>query len=272
MKHLLRGEIRRQFKAVRRLSPAAARADVKSLHDWRVAVRRLRTLLRVLPHGGKDGLPRASAMQAEWRGWARRCGPARDADVWARTMKELGLRRILARTPQGRALLTAGERRRRSLHASLRRRLTSAAYRTLLDRTHALVQEDVAAWLRKQPDRVVQRLVSCAFQRLTRKAQRRMAGLSTAPTPSHAHAIRRAIRRARYLADTGHRILPKTAARLKRPLVRLQAALGDAHDADVQMRLLKGLPRETAAPVRQLLRKERAKAIERFRRDFKSIG
>ena len=60
---------------------------IEPLHDMRVAIRRLRNLLKAF----RKALPRpeADALEARFRRLSKKLGPARDMDVWMRALKSM---------------------------------------------------------------------------------------------------------------------------------------------------------------------------------------
>lgn len=261
-----------QVTAIRAAAPEVCAGDAEALHVWRVAVRRLRTLLRALP--GKPARETgAEALQRAWRGWSRRLGPARDADVWYETLHDPVLRRALGATADGRAFLRAQLHRRKALKMPLRRLLGSAVYRRLVLRTGKLIEHELPSCQADIGARRLARSLRRAFSRLLRRAQGRARRLSRGAVGDAAvHALRRQVRRARYLAEIGGKMLPASAPGLRKRLLQVQAALGEAHDADVQLALLVDLPPAITRRVCGRIRRRRAQALQQFRKQWRAVA
>ena len=132
-------ELERQFRLMLGNEHAAARGDVVALHDLRVAMRRLRMLLRALEEPLENTT--AATLERRWQRCSRDLSPLRDADVWRGMLRELPgvtpafLRRVLA-------LL-------KKKHARPGDVLRSAAWSRLKRDTQLLLEEALPAALAK---------------------------------------------------------------------------------------------------------------------------
>lgn len=200
------------------------------LHDLRVAVRRLRSQLGmfrpVLDERWVDDL------NAELRWVAEPTGAVRDLDVridlFGRKLAELG-KHHQALGAMARLLDERVRARRRMI-----RRLESDRFATLLPR---LVDASHAPVLR--PGRKVDD-VDATLRKLARRPWKRLARLAdeigdgeSEPTDDELHELRLLAKRARYAADTVSQLSDPQARKLAKRLARLQAVLGDHHDAVV---------------------------------------
>ena len=260
-----------QLAAIRSAAPGVCAGDAEALHAWRVAVRRLRTLLRALP-GKQARALGAEKLQHAWRAWSQRLGPARDADVWYETLHDPVLRRALGATVEGRSFLRAQLRRRRALKLPLRRVLQSANYRRLQVRTGTLIEQALPSCLAEMGARRLARRARQAFSKLLSRARRGARHLSRGGDEAEVHALRRRVRRARYLSEIGGKILPAASPKLHQRLLQVQAVLGDAHDADVQLAFLVNLPPAVACRVTGRIQRRRAAALQQFRRRWKALA
>jgi CHAD domain-containing protein len=252
-----------QAAAIRASTPGVRRGDAEALHAWRVAVRRLRTLLRALP-AGRLRRTDAATLQQGWRAWAARLGPARDADVWRAALAEPRLRATLSATPAGRRFLAAQERRHRAAKQQQARVPADPSYTRLLARTQRLLAAGLPADLAALGARRLEKSVRRAFRRLLAEARRRGRRLTRAERLEEIHALRRAVRRARYLAELCRALLPRGACRLRHELAAVQETLGDVHDADVQLERLRALPPAAARRARHLILGRRRRAWTRY--------
>ena len=260
-----------QSAAIRAATPGVCAGDGESLHAWRVAVRRLRTLLRALPRKRARAIG-AEKMQETWRSWSRKFGPVRDADVWHEALHDPALRRELGASAGGRTFLRAQVRRRRALKQPVRALLRSEEYRHLLICTEALIEHDLPFCLAELGARRLARSARQAFSRLLGRARHRARRLSDAANGSDVHALRRQVRRARYLSEIRWNVLPAASPKLRKGLLQVQAALGEVHDADVQLALLGNLPPPVARRVRNRIRRRRTDALRQFRNHWRSLS
>jgi len=262
----------RQLKdAAGALERLADPADADALHDFRVAIRRLRSTLRAWraeldPSVRKKQRRGLAGIQAA-------TSASRDAQVallWLqeqsgelRPVQRSGLAWIVGRLEAQRASARAQalEQARdafEKLHEPLRARL--ALLRTEVDLTRpaapARFGAALAARLREHSLELVERL----------------AAVATLDCRTEAHAARIRLKRLRYLIDS-------TAERLEDPepaqalCKRLQDLLGQLNDAHVlRAMLLEALEHTALAPASATLRRPSAAAFERRRRPREHAG
>lgn len=195
--------------------------EIESLHQMRVATRRLRAVLRtarpiLLPAWGMS-------LQQELSWLSRLLGPARDLDVQiAYFIDESG------RLPQrDRQLLTQFITHLRTQRAAVQQvvlsELTSARYLELI---HRLQQAAQAPSVVESP-MAIGRLAEGEFRKL-RKAIRR---LRPSPSDVALHKIRIKTKRARYAAELARISLGKPAIRFMKAARAVQDLLGQHQDA-----------------------------------------
>jgi CHAD domain-containing protein len=216
------------------------RLDTEFLHDFRVAVRRTRSLLgqirEVFP---PDDVARF-ASEFSWMG--RLTGPPRDLDVLLLALRG-AIDGVEARDL--RALTTVLEEARQREQVRLEEALASDRYRRLID--------DWTAFLDRGPDasdtsgappapNAARPLVDVVSDRAWRLSRRVARSVVDARSPAaELHAVRIAAKKLRYLVDVTPAFYE--AADLERildALKRLQRVLGDFNDAEVQERRLLG--------------------------------
>jgi CHAD domain-containing protein len=187
--------------------------DPEAVHQMRVAARRLRAALRVLQLRGLD--PAVKQLQDV-------LGEVRDLQLqvdWLRGRDE-ALRR------EREARLRAAEEKL----ASQLRRWRSRSLPTLLaaagDPSTPSARK-LAKMLRKRFDRLEERL---------EEARTRLA-------PKALHRARIAVKQVRYILDVVRDAVPKKASGLDADLKTLQASLGELHDVDVRISLVKKNPK-----------------------------
>ncbi|MFJ3492401.1 CHAD domain-containing protein [Streptomyces sp. NPDC086091] len=223
-----------QTAAIVRLDPDVRRALPDSVHQMRVACRRLRSCLRSY----RTLLDRevTEPVRAELKWLGAELGAERDQEVLAERLRagvdrlpaELVLGPVTARL-QAWDTARAAEARDRSLAA-----LASPRYVALLETLHRLTARPP---LRATADRAPGK----ALPRAIRKEHRRLAdrvahALDTPPGPARdtaLHEARKKAKRLRYAAEAARPALGKPARRLGKRVKAVQKALGDHHDGVV---------------------------------------
>lgn len=179
-----------------------ARTDGEALHDLRVAVRRLRSLLRPL-----RGVPGVETLEALSGAFGRQSGPLRDVEVLAEELQRRGLEAL----------------------AVQRRGTLEAGYDELLAAPElARLRQALGLWpgLLREAERegALRGLGKRLQRRLQRQVLRLREGLAD---PAHdRHRLRILVKRVRYAAEAWPRQLQVQGEGLK----LAQAALGDWHD------------------------------------------
>jgi inorganic triphosphatase YgiF len=246
---------------------ALAGDDPEYLHQARVAMRRLRTALRVF----RDVLGRgfAKRIEAELRAVAQATGPARDWDVLAtRTLPALlathtnaaESRAITARVAAQRGAARDEMRgvlrspRHARLLLALARRLTQGARGRA---AHAPLDEFSAASARTRHRKLVSRARDIGRLDATER-----------------HRLRVEAKRVRYAIEALAPMLP--AKRVKaylKAIAALQDDLGEANDAVVAVARLAeiGMPEALVARVRGRLQARERAAARRMRADFTRV-
>jgi CHAD domain-containing protein len=217
--------------------------DAEALHDFRVATRRSRALLR--PCSGVDDL------QRELRWLAGLLGPVRDLDVLIEHTTAV-VAELDADRDGGEALLRALETRRADARRQLFEGLDSKRYRDLLARFRDHLP------LLGESDR--QRLLSIAAREL-RRLERARTELGADPPDADLHRIRIKAKRTRYAAELAARSGGKRLRRLAVAAKAVQDEIGLHQDAVVAEAQI----REVAANG-SLLAAGRIVEVERVRR------
>ena len=210
--------------------------DDEYVHQARVALRRMRSALRLLDRKHKD-FPEALADGLRWVGTA--LGAARDADVLAhRTLPALV---AAVPTPQRAALSTLVSR------ADLRRDATHATVVATLRRPrYAQLTLRLQAWTLSAPP--AGRTLLQLAGKLLDKAHRRLfneARFFAALPPERRHEVRILAKRLRYALDVFSVALPaKSTESYIDALSQLQDALGEMNDIAVAGEALPSLADE----------------------------
>jgi CHAD domain-containing protein len=248
----------------------ATSADPEALHDYRVALRRLRSCLRSYRRELASTVTERSRRRL--RRLARATNRSRDLEVHLKWLTEQqatagelerpGIAWLIARLEETQhrereAMLALDERLFPSVHQRLRRQLM---YYPVMVRLEAHADPPTTA-------SVTARHVG----RATRRLGRRLGRIKGEPDETEIHRARIAAKHLRYLLEPFAADLPGGGALIER-LKRLQDAFGDVHDAHVFLPTLRTALAETlhdrrdelAEGLRRLVISLRARASDAF--------
>lgn len=206
-------------------------ADAEALHDFRVALRRLRSTLKHYRAQLEDGVGRGDRRRV--RDLARATGAARDAEVLAELLERwrdslpaagrVGTEWMLARLADRRASAARGLRREVAADfAKAARRLEGH-----LGEYRARLGPD-GSWGEPRCGEVVAARLAAGVEELRAHLDR----VRDVADQEEAHEARIAAKRLRYLLEPFEAEVAELP-RLVRGFKRLQDVLGDMHDADV---------------------------------------
>ena len=220
--------IRQRVSALRRALPAAKAGDATSLHQARVATRRLRAALPLVASG-----PKAVKVARSVRRITRVLGPVRELDVALLILQEL---ERSGEVPQ------AGIERLRASIVDERQRLQAAVREHIDDfDVEKLRKRALSAARKHDTGRKARDAKSAApaRERVTRRARRLAAAIENAAglyLPDRLHDVRIAVKKLRYTLEVGsadpRRSARRNIARL-RTLQHAQDLLGRMHDLEV---------------------------------------
>src|SRR5215469_893899 len=214
------------------LDPAVRRDAPDSVHQMRVAARRLRSTLQAYP--AIVSSPATQHMRDELKWLGAVLGEFRDNEVLSDYLQAR-----LADLPPELVLGPAQARvrahfapREASARNALVDALNSARYFTMLAELDRLLADPPLAAAAVEPaGEVLPRAVARAYRR-TRREVRRARRAATGPARDAApHEVRKAAKRARYAAEAAEPALGKEARRFAKGMKAVQSALGEQHDA-----------------------------------------
>jgi CHAD domain-containing protein len=214
--------IRQRVSALRRALPAAKAGDATSLHQARVATRRLRAALPLVASG-----PKAGKVARSVRRLTRALGPIRELDVALL---------ILAELERSGEVPHAGIERLRASIIEERQRLQAAVRDQIDDFDLDKLRKRALAAARKHDEgRKPRDARSAAItrERAARRARRLAAAIENAAglyLPDRLHEVRIAVKKLRYTLELGGTV--RKPARL-RTLKNAQDLLGRMHDLEV---------------------------------------
>ncbi|MGW3138542.1 CYTH and CHAD domain-containing protein [Streptomyces sp. NPDC001139] len=223
-----------QVRALVDLDPAVRRDLPDAVHQFRVACRRLRSVLRsyrsVLDRAVTDPIRR----ELKWLGGE--LAEARDHEVLAERLRgrveasppELVLGPVAARLQAWHVAGTA-EARRRTLDA-----LNSPRYLALLDALAALTQQPpLRRKAARKPGKAMPRAILKEYDRLAARVTHALELPPGKDLDVALHEARKAAKKARYATEPARASLGKPAKRLGKRVKALQKVLGDHQDSVV---------------------------------------
>lgn len=256
-------EARQQFQLIRKLERATTAGDIEALHDLRVAIRRLRVLLRAMDKPLAH--TPAKTLSRRWQHFTRSLSAKRDADVWHALLRNL-------------SNITPAFRRRVLAHVDQERGNLGALF---ADPTWSRLKRDTRTFLKTglpgaltpaaTPDRALRKAWKQATTRATKLAWSRQLA-----QPDAAHKTRIACRRVRYLAEffavaAGPKQDRRTWLHIAKGYQAAQAALGQTHDTDTLLEFLHTQRLRLPAELRAALVKRRNQGLTHFRQARKSL-
>ena len=243
--------------------PAVIAGSPVALHDVRVAIRRLRTLLKIFRRT-LASTPAEHLSQRLGR-FTDGLSTYRDTDTQWRVLSSAPVRRLMAGSPGWNAFLKTRRALQQSSKQELASLLQGAAAHTLVDDLHRFVVADLAA-LDRAPDDPMRQDVVKALRKSMRRVEERST-LDPSLPPDAAHALRIACRRTRYMAEFFGDRLDASVVALGRRMKNLQDILGDLHDTDVHLQHL-AVVRGCPAELPREFRRRRREIADRFHRSW----
>src|ERR1700738_4493330 len=195
--------------------------DPEELHKMRVAVRRLRAILRAIRPMFELEWVESLREELAWLG--NTLGAVRDLDV----MQEYLRQEISATDPAerraGRRLLRRLEAERTHARAKLMKALGDARYLAVLDRLEGSIEQPKVV----EPDFPLREVPVREFKKLRKAVE----ALPEVPSDETLHEIRIKGKRARYAAELVQALVGKPAERFIAKVKELQDVLGEHQDA-----------------------------------------
>ena len=221
--------------------PAALAGDPEGVHQVRIAVRRIRSALRLFsPHLEAHA---RRLFEGELRLAGRTIGEARDWDVFCDEILPQ-----VAESPKARKVAemmrAPAEARRAAAHQRCVRQLQDPSFRALV--------LGLAAWIEGREDseqvgdkvlkRDIKDIAEKLLDGLDAKATKRGRAVRHDADAMELHPLRKSLKKLRYSVEFLQSIYrPKKAKRFLRRLKKLQNALGEINDAAMATRLAEGL-------------------------------
>jgi CHAD domain-containing protein len=236
-------------------------SDDEAIHDLRVAIRRLRTLLRMARR--LYGRWHADVVRRAFRDVMQATGDLRDEEVLEETLTGLDER------PAFDAFLRA----RKAREKKLRRAVVLRIERGDLDRARLLLKALLVFPVRPKLDVDLARFARRTVERARRGVEERR---DVAPDDALGlHELRIAYKELRYSIELLADALPIDARALLEPATVFQKRLGELHDVDVAIDVVKAartLPDEVRPDVLDALVKKRERRLAKYLRELDPLG
>jgi CHAD domain-containing protein len=216
--------LRSQVAAVRAHDPGTRLGtEPEELHQMRVAVRRLRAILRAArPMFAPEPL---EALRAELSWLGEALGACRDLDVMRDYLREEMDTLEPAERRAGPRLLRHLESAREEARRDLMKALEDDRYFALLDRLDAFIEYPPLT----NADVALPELAAQEFKKLRKTVE----ALPASPGDAELHQARIKTKRARYTAELAARVVGRPAERFVKKAKKLQDVLGEHQDAVV---------------------------------------
>ena len=235
--------------------------DEEAIHDMRVAIRRLRTMLKIArPIYGRF---HADAVRNGFTEVHRATGALRDEEVLEETLGDVDLA-----IPEW----TEWRTRRRARERSLRRAVVARLRKGELTRASVLLRSLVALPVKPSREKNLAKFARGVLHRAQSEVEARR------DTPSDdavgLHDLRIAFKELRYAAELFAAALPADLKATAEPAARFQKRLGEIHDVDVAIvtiRRARGLDPATRAEVLTRLDAMRAKKIAKYEAEMSPV-
>jgi CHAD domain-containing protein len=221
-----------QAARLKALDPLVRENAPDSVHQMRVAARRLRSTLQAYP--AILPKPATQHLRAELKWLGDLLGEARDDEVLSAYLMDR-----LASLPAEQVLGPAQARvrahyapREASAREALLEALNSARYHRLVAELDQLIADPPLTAASAEPaGKVLPRAIGRAHRRTRRRIHQAQRIAPGAGRDVALHETRKAAKRARYAAEAAQPALGKNARRFARGMNAVQSALGDHHDA-----------------------------------------
>lgn len=225
---------RSQAAAVQSLDPMVRRGEADSVHDMRIATRRLRSILKSA--GKTFDMPDAVRLRAELKWLGGVLGDARDNEVLAPYLQarlaETAVEQLLG--PVQARVTTYFAPRAASARETLLEALDSERYFVLLNDLDQALRGPLPGAKARQPAAdVLPGVVRHARRRVRRRARRASRAPAGPPRDAAMHEARKAAKDARYIAEAASLAGRNKPRLVARRMKKLQSILGDHHDAVV---------------------------------------
>jgi len=225
----------------------AANSD-EALHDLRIAIRRMRTVLRAF-RGPLAGTA-ARRLESDLQQLNRVLGIARDLDVWIGFFSRESVSSQFTGHRLWAGFVSHQLEVRRLQQVTVRRQLHGARFNALRARITRFLRQELPRLAGIGPEVPVAGPARQAVRRSLRRAME-LGHLRRSHSPDKLHRLRIALRRVRYLSGFFGPALGRPVRKLARRTHALERVLGEMRDADLALARIR---QEGPTPPRLLVR------------------
>jgi CHAD domain-containing protein len=238
----------------------AVNADIEALHDLRIAVRRMRALLRAFPKALAG--TSATRINLDLQRLNRVLGLARDLDVWIGFCSKESIAEQFTGHRLWAGFVAHQLELRRLQQATVRRHLQGSGFSGLRLRVGRLLRVELPGAGRSGPPLPLGRPARRALAKNLRRVQK-LAHLRHSRSPDKIHRLRIVLRRVRYLSGFFDDALGRPIRKLYKRAHAVESVIGKIRDADLALaRILSEGPTPPRLLVRQLEKLRQADAAE----------
>jgi CHAD domain-containing protein len=213
--------------------------DTEYLHDFRIAVRRTRSIVKLLGDVLPDGLAERVAPEFRWLGQVTT--PVRDLDVYLLSVDELAA--SITRPPDLDPFAEHIRNQRSLAYRNLVRALRSRRFSTLRQVWRTELESVIAAPAWQQL--TASELADERVRRIFRKVRKRARLIDADSSAEEVHALRKTCKEMRYLVELFKPLCaPKAYKQVIRDFKDLQDILGEFQDSEVQAAALRQFAQE----------------------------
>jgi CHAD domain-containing protein len=233
-------------------------ADEEAVHDMRVLLRRLRSLLK--PARKVYGARHTDAVRAALKAVADATGELRDEEVLEQTLGDI------AAPAAARAPLRAFLRVRKKRLAALQAELVNVVEGGEAERSIRLLEALITLPIRPRRERPAEAFGRSVVVRAQRAIERGHGG-AHADESTALHELRILYKRLRYAVDGFREVLPAELQGLSARAARFQKRLGEVHDLDVALMTVRAaaeLHPQAQSLLLVALEQARATAVARY--------
>jgi CHAD domain-containing protein len=230
--------LRYQAEELKSVDPRVRQWEPDSVHQMRVACRRLRSTLRSF--GPVVSKPQTDHLAAELKWLSGVLGEARDAEVQAERLAEhvrdTDVEELMG--PVQARIQAHSAKTRAATVKAVAAALKSARYYALLDELDEVVADLPAGPQAGEPARqVLPGAVARSYRKTHRRMRTALSAATGAPREAGLHRARKAAKQARYAAEAVVPVLGRDAARFSKRMKKVQTVLGDHQDTVVGRQL-----------------------------------
>jgi len=243
-------------------------SDPEAIHDFRVALRRLRAWLRAFRPYFADTVRHGP--ERRLRTLSRLAGRARDLEVQCRWLAGLRRSRSTLVQDEARRLIGQVDREQARARRVLTKGLVTELPETAVELAEALRHDGWEIQLAEQPHERMAAVMADAVRQATDAVTADLRSVHRLDQIEEAHAARISIKRLRYLLEAFGRT-SRSATCILAQLATLQHLFGELHDAQVLQRRLR--EPHGASPAAAALRARLARrAATAFRQARRAVG